>query len=341
MPGRANHALHCCVLLRFYEKDLYLETVLSITLDGDATPKVRCPPLKPMHRGALMLTQDQIDFYQRNGYLTLANIFTGDEIAEANEIIDDFIEKSREITESSGHYDLEPNHTPEHPKVRRLGNPVGYHPLFDTMMRSDRILDHLIPLIGPNICAQGNKINLKPSDGGTPVEWHQDFAHHPHTNYDLCAVGIALEDFTQEGGCMMIVPGSHTGPVLDHHQDGFFIGGISPNRDGIDLSKAVPLELNTGDISIHHTLTLHGSAANTSNTSRRLLLYEYAAADACSIGGVKDWGTLNANILCGKPTQNVRLESMTIRMRNPADPRSGRGIFELQGLLEDKVFAKQ
>ncbi len=287
-----------------------------------------------------MLTRDQIDFYRENGYLTLSNIFTAEEMAEANDIVDDFIEKSRTVTESSGHYDLEPDHTPEHPRVRRLGNPSGYHPHFDALMRSDRILDRLVPLIGPNIRALGNKVNIKPASGGTPVEWHQDFAHHPHTNCDLCAIGIALEDMTQETGCMMVVPGSHAGPVLDHHQNGFFIGGISPQRDGIDLSTAVPLELRAGDISIHHTRTLHGSAANNSSSSRRLLIYEYAATDAWSLPGAKDWDALNANTLRGEPTQNVRLESLTVRMRNPADPRSGRGIFELQGLLEDKVFTK-
>ncbi len=282
-----------------------------------------------------MLTQDQINFYRENGYLTLPNILTPDEVAEANGIIDDFIEKSRTVMESSGHYDLEPDHTPEHPKVRRLGHPTAYHPLFDALMRSDRILDRLVPLIGPDIRALGNKINIKPGNGGTAVEWHQDFAHHPHTNGDLCAVGIALEDNTLESGCMMVIPGSHTGPVFDHHQNGFFIGGISPQRDGIDLSTAVSLQLNAGDISIHHTLTLHGSAANTSSNSRRLLIYEYAAADAWPLSN-----DLNANILRGEPTQNVRLESITVRMRNSADPRSGRGIFELQRLLEDKVFAK-
>jgi phytanoyl-CoA hydroxylase len=287
-----------------------------------------------------MLTQDQIDFYRVNGYLTVANILIHDELAEANVIIDDFIEKSRTVMESSEHCELEPDHTPEHPRVRRLGNPVAYHPLFDTLRCSDRILACLVSLIGPDIRALGNKINLKPGHGGTPVEWHQDFAHHPHTNSDLCAVGIALEDTTVESGCMMVVPGSHTGPVLDHHQNGFFIGGISPQRDGIDLSTAVPLELNAGDISIHHTLTLHGSAANTSSTSRRFLIYEYAAADAWSLPSVEDWDAFNASMLCGESTQDLRMESMKVRMRNPSDPRSGRGIFELQRPLEEKFFGK-
>ena len=104
---------------------------------------------------------------------------------------------SRHVSGQSGHFDLEPGHTPENPKVRRLSSPASYHPFFGGLMRDSRILDLLTPLIGPAIRAQGDKLNMKPADGGSPVEWHQDFAHYPHTNDDLCAVGIALDDATR------------------------------------------------------------------------------------------------------------------------------------------------
>ena len=61
---------------------------------------------------------------------------------------------------------------------------------------------------------------MKNPRSGSPVQWHQDWAFYPHTNDDLLAVGIALDDMRIENSCMMVVPGSHTGPVYDHHQDG-------------------------------------------------------------------------------------------------------------------------
>ena len=183
-----------------------------------------------------MISQEQIDFYHENGYLIVPGVLHQEELDEAHAIIDDFVEKSRAVTEQSGHFDLEPDHSPEDPKVRRMSSPSGYHLFFDDLYRrDDRVLDILTPLIGPAIRAQGDKLNMKPAGVGSPVEWHQDFAHYPHSNDDLCAVGIALDDSTEENGCMMVVPGSHRGPVLDHHQDGFFIGAISPERDEIDL----------------------------------------------------------------------------------------------------------
>ena len=138
---------------------------------------------------------------------------------------------------------------------------------------------------------------------------------------------------------MMVVPQSHKGPILDHHQDGYFIGAISPTRDGIDLSRAVPLAVKAGGLTVHHARTLHGSATNTSGQSRRLLLYQYAAADAWPFGGVGDWDQFNGQILRGEPTYDFRCASLVARTRLPAGSRTGGGIYELQKPLEEKLFA--
>ena len=87
---------------------------------------------------------------------------------------------------------------------------------------------------------------MKTAGGGSAVEWHQDIAFYPYTNDDVLAVGVCLDDHTLENGCMLMVPGSHKGPVLDHHQDGYFIGAISPSRGETDLSTAVPVEVGAG-----------------------------------------------------------------------------------------------
>ena len=55
---------------------------------------------------------------------------------------------------------------------------------------------------------------------------------------------------------MMVVPGSHKEPMLDHHQDGVFVGAVSPARDGLDLEAAVPLEMTAGSLAAHHARTL-------------------------------------------------------------------------------------
>ena len=92
-----------------------------------------------------MLTQKQIDFYREHGYLVVEDVLSPDELEEAHAIVDDFVEQSRRVSEQSGHFDLEPDHTPENPKVRRLSAPASYHPFFGGLMRDSRILDILTP----------------------------------------------------------------------------------------------------------------------------------------------------------------------------------------------------
>ena len=215
------------------------------------------------------------------------------------------VEQSRTVTEHTAVYDLEPEHTAERPLLRRIKAPTKVHPFFDQLMRSDAILDCLEPLVGPNIRFQGDKLNMKTAAIGSPVEWHQDVAFYPHTNDDLLAVGVALDDCTLENGCLLVIPGSHRGPTLDHHQDGYFVGAISPSREDVDLMQAVPVEVRAGGISIHHVAALHGSAPNTSTRPRRLLLYQYAAADAWPLSGTPDYATFDGMMVRGRANEGV------------------------------------
>ena len=94
-----------------------------------------------------MLSQAQIESYRTEGYLIVENVFQSDEVGQALCIVDDFVEKSRQVTSQEGHFDLEPGHTAEHPKVRRMSSPVTYHSLFNQWMGDARVLDILTPLI--------------------------------------------------------------------------------------------------------------------------------------------------------------------------------------------------
>ena len=67
-----------------------------------------------------MLTQEQIAFYHEHGYLGVENVLSENEVNGLRRITDEYVEKSREATEHTEVFDLEPGHTPENPKLRRL-----------------------------------------------------------------------------------------------------------------------------------------------------------------------------------------------------------------------------
>lgn len=286
-----------------------------------------------------MLTQEQIDFYHANGYLSVEKVLSAAEIAELGRVTDEFVEKSRAITAHTDVFDLEPGHTPESPKLRRLKNPVQQHPVYDGAIRHGGILDIVEQLIGPGVRTNGNKLNMKSAEFGSPVEWHQDWAFYPHTNDDLLAVGITLDDMMLENGSLLVIPGSHKGPLYDHHQDGIFVGAVTDPEFNPDEHEVVPLEVKAGGITIHHARSLHASAPNVSSRPRRLLLFQYCALDAWPLMGFGGWEAFNAHILRGQPTNQPRVEAVPVRVPLPQGERGG-SIYETQTMLAKPVFAR-
>jgi phytanoyl-CoA hydroxylase len=285
------------------------------------------------------LTPAQQDAYRENGYVIVEGALTSDQVAEGRRVIDEFVERSRALTASDDVFDLEPAHTPERPAIRRLKSPDRNHPFFASLIRSDAILDPLESVLGPDIRMLGSKLNLKSAGVGSPVEWHQDLAFHPHSNDDLCAIGIAFDDCSLENGCLLVMPGTHRGPVLDHHQDGVFVGAIDPPSLGIDVSTAVPVEMPAGSIEIHHVRMLHGSAPNRSPNPRRLLLFDMAAADAFPFAvSIGDWDAYNEGVVRGSPTLTPRITEQP-PTRLPFPTRKSGTIFEVQAQLRRSAFA--
>ena len=284
-----------------------------------------------------MLTQEQIDFYNENGYLGVENVLSEEEVADLRRTTDEFVEKSREVTDHTDVFDLEPGHTPENPRVRRIKNPILHHIVYDRTLRHDRILDIVEQLIGPGVSHNGHKLNMKYPEFGSPVEWHQDWAFYPYTNDDLLAVGVAIDDMSLENGCLMVVPGSHKGPTYDHHQNGVFVGAVTDPNFSSD--NAVPVQVKAGGISIHHVRTLHGSAPNNSSKPRRLLLLQYCALDAWPIAGTT-WDVFKSFVLRGEATNQPRVVPAPIRIPQPYAEKTG-SIYEVQTLLDNPIFAEK
>ena len=63
-----------------------------------------------------MLSRQEIEAYHEKGYCSVEGVLTPSEVAGLRQVTDEFVEKSREITEHDGVFDLEPDHTPEFPK---------------------------------------------------------------------------------------------------------------------------------------------------------------------------------------------------------------------------------
>ena len=200
------------------------------------------------------------------------------------------IERSRAVRESDAVFDLDEGHSAETPRLTRVKHPHLNVPGFDEVLHAPRVKAVLQDLLGPTVRLQTTKLNTKAPGGGAAVEWHQDWAFYPHTNDDLLAIGLILADVDEANGPLMVIPGSHKGPTLDHTRNGVFAGAIDPSDPAFDLSKAVTLTGRAGSMSIHHVRLLHGSAPNMSDRARLICFYELAAGDAWPLGRQLDGG---------------------------------------------------
>ena len=63
-----------------------------------------------------MLTKHQIQDYYKNGFIVIEELLNKDEIKKTRDIIDQFIEESREINESDNIFDLEDDHSKDNPR---------------------------------------------------------------------------------------------------------------------------------------------------------------------------------------------------------------------------------
>jgi ectoine hydroxylase-related dioxygenase (phytanoyl-CoA dioxygenase family) len=289
---------------------------------------------------ARMLTSGEIASYRESGYLLVEQAIDAALLSELRRVTEALIDASRAVAVSDDVYDLEEGHTAERPRLTRIKLPHKRHPVYAEALRSARIVGVLRDLLGPDVLLQTSKLNTKAPGGGAAVEWHQDWAFYPHTNDDLLALGLMLDDVAPANGPLMVIPGSHKGAVLSHHnRDGVFCGAIDPGDPLFERDRAVTLTGRAGDLTVHHARTLHGSAPNRSDRARMILFFECTAADAWPLLGAGSyihrlgqqaiWDDLHDRVVCGRPTIEPRVVSVPVRLPLPPPPDAG-SIFKTQ-----------
>jgi ectoine hydroxylase-related dioxygenase (phytanoyl-CoA dioxygenase family) len=284
-----------------------------------------------------VISDKDVAFYREQGYLVVPDVIDRVTIGRIHGVVDDLIAQSKGVTSHTDVYDLEPSHTPGDPRVRRIKTPHKLNPVFLEVVKSPNMLSILQKLLGPHVRLHGSKLNMKLPQVGSAVEWHQDWAFYPHTNDDILAIGVMLDDVAMENGPLMVLPGTHQHPTYDHHANGRFCGAMDPDKIRLAYDSAVPVTGRAGTCSFHHVRMVHGSAGNSSNRPRRLMLYECAAADAWPLVNFTNLDDFNSKMLCGEPTIEPRTTPVPIRM--PLPPALNQGsIYENQTATSRRYF---
>ena len=210
--------------------------------------------------------------------------------------------------------------------VRRIFNPIKHHQAFNDAAvppahpgrrrGADRPEHPAPPLEAEPEAAESREARF---------EWHQDYPFFPHSNYDLVAVLIHIDEATKENGCLRIIPGSHKqGPQMHvFAKDGAFSSKLADQAVLGDESSWHYAECPAGGVELHHCNMLHSSTANRGTKPRSVLIFQYRAAD---------------NVLLGGSWRRVRARARSCAARTRTRPAcSTARIVKLPGEIKDPL----
>ncbi len=140
----------------------------------------------------------------------------------------------------------------------------------DQIVRHPAILDTVESIVGPDILCWSSRFFIKnPGDGGF-VSWHQDVTYWGlDVSENILTAWIALSPATRQNGVMKVVAGTHRKVV--QHREGAASNMLLRGQEvavDVDETQAVYMELQAGEMSLHHGLMFHGSEDNRSNERR-------------------------------------------------------------------------
>lgn len=212
-----------------------------------------------------VLTREQVEHYNRNGYIMPLRIFTESEAAELRRYFDGLLRTY--TAEGKDSYSISSAHL-RHGRVWDV-------------LTNPRVVALVSDLLGPSVVAWGSHFFCKMPRDGKTVSWHQDASYWPLTPSKAVTVWLAIDDADRENACMRYIPGTQ---VLGH-----LTYKLSETDESNVLDQTVPevekygapvyVELKAGEASLHSDLLLHGSEANASTRRRCGLTLRYTTGD--------------------------------------------------------------
>lgn len=148
------------------------------------------------------------------------------------------------------------------------------------LAQSPDLLDMVEQLIGPDVIMWGSQVFSKKAGDGLAIPWHQDGQYWPIRPLASVTVWIAVDASTVENGCLRVVPGSHRHGLLQHEVSGAADVALDQGLASgtFDETTAADVELEPGQVSLHHVNVVHGSNPNHSPKRRCAYAIRYMPA---------------------------------------------------------------
>lgn len=216
-----------------------------------------------------MLTDDQKDIWNKNGYLKIENFYSPEIINKISQFSNDI--SNWEISEDKWMMWFEKNNK-DQKILSKVENFLDYHnALYETLLADKKIGAIIKELLNEDAMLLKELLVYKYPDSGG-YRPHQDIYHVAHnilTRQVDAIVTIAIDSASPANGGLYMSPGNHKQDVIDMDSNGVILPEIASK-----LSWE-PVNCNAGDILIFDNYVPHYSEPNKSNSSRRVIYLVY------------------------------------------------------------------
>lgn len=226
-----------------------------------------------------MLTQEQIDFYNENGFLHIPNVYSAAETKDLSDAMDQLVENWAFTSPGWSGPWRQAYMDPETEKKSKLTAMHDLHFYSSAWARAvihPKLVEALSDILGPNVELHHTTMHIKPPQSGHPFPMHQDNPFYEHEDGRYIDVLVHLDDTFHENGEIRFLAGSHKEGHLEHITE-TADGPCTPHlpTDDYKLEDTVPVPAKAGDIVIFCIDTIHGSYINQTKKPRRMVRMGY------------------------------------------------------------------
>ena len=246
---------------------------------------------------AQRLTADQVQFYNKQGYLIFDSPVFGPEKFAALKVHCEarmalwskVLNRPIELIDRSHFID----------------------PKLNEWLLADEVIDLVEPLIGPDIALFACSFITKLPGASKAAPWHEDATYWGGlaAGIEGCTLWLAVDRSIVDNGCMRVIPGSHLDrnrahvPVDDPHR---MLLDRQVDPTAFDASRAVDCILAPNTCSIHDAYVVHDSRPNRGGQRRCGFQMRYVPTTVNALNGhqmVLARGRDHAGNDYGNPTQ--------------------------------------
>ena len=219
------------------------------------------------------LTDEQVDFFTENGYLSGVKLLDHEQVEQLNKELLEIMDPKHPKHDLLYEFHSNESEDPDRVIFHSLGH-WRMTPGFHDILWTPAFVMAAYQLLGQKpVRFWHDQLFCKPAKHGGVVAWHQDYSYWTRSvPMQHLTAWTGLDDASEENGCLQYIPGSHKWGLLDKPSLTGEMKGLEAflNTDQAKaLEHPIPIEMERGFATFHHPLLVHGSFENLSDRPRR------------------------------------------------------------------------